>query len=64
MEYRGKQCRVMQGIDSQWKWSVDGIEGYTEPRSMTKSGIDADATRIAAAAGRQQDRQEPLRKAN
>ena len=30
MEYRGKQYRVMLGIDSQWKWSVDGIEGYTK----------------------------------
>jgi hypothetical protein len=30
MEYRGKQYRVMLGIDSQWKWSVDGIEGFTK----------------------------------
>jgi hypothetical protein len=30
MEYRGKPYRVMLGIDSQWKWSVDGIEGYTK----------------------------------
>jgi hypothetical protein len=26
-EYREKQYRVMLGIDSLWKWSVDGIEG-------------------------------------
>jgi hypothetical protein len=30
MEYRGKQYRVILGIDSLWKWSVDGIEGYTK----------------------------------
>jgi hypothetical protein len=30
MEYRGKQFRVILGIDSQWKWSVDGIEGFTK----------------------------------
>jgi hypothetical protein len=30
MEYRGKQYRVMLGIDSLWKWSVDAIEGYTK----------------------------------
>ena len=30
MDYRGKQYRVILGIDSQWKWSVDGIEGYTK----------------------------------
>ena len=30
MEYREKQYRVMLGIDSMWKWSVDGIEGYTK----------------------------------
>jgi hypothetical protein len=30
MEYREKQYRVMLGIDSQWKWSVDGIEGFTK----------------------------------
>jgi hypothetical protein len=30
MEYREKQYRVVLGIDSLWKWSVDGIEGYTK----------------------------------
>jgi hypothetical protein len=30
MEYRGKQYRVILCIDSLWKWSVDGIEGYTK----------------------------------
>ena len=30
MEYREKQYRVILGIDSQWKWPVDGIEGCTK----------------------------------
>jgi hypothetical protein len=30
MEYRGKQYGVVMGIDSLWKWSVDGIEGFTK----------------------------------
>ena len=30
MEYRGKEYSVILGIDTLWKWSVDGIEGYTK----------------------------------
>jgi hypothetical protein len=32
----------MLGIDSQWKWSVDGIDGYTIPATtQLRAGIKA-----------------------
>jgi hypothetical protein len=39
MEYRGKQYTVLQGINGNWKWSVEGIEGFT--RSGTAPGRPA-----------------------
>jgi hypothetical protein len=29
MEYQGKRYTVLQGINGNWKWSVEGIEGFT-----------------------------------
>jgi hypothetical protein len=44
MEYREKQYCVILGIDSQWKWSVGGIEGYTK---SGKAPSHADGVRAA-----------------
>jgi hypothetical protein len=38
MEYRGKQYRVVQGIDGKWKWSVD-FDGHSpSARAPTRPG--------------------------
>jgi hypothetical protein len=40
MEYREKQYRVMLGIDSQWKCSVDGHRRLHEIRQSTEHYAD------------------------
>jgi hypothetical protein len=39
MEYRGIQYRVVQGIDSKWKWSID-LDGHTRS-GVTAGGREA-----------------------
>jgi hypothetical protein len=40
-EYRGKDCRVLQDIDTMWKWSVEGLERFNE------AGADTQGSRAA-----------------
>jgi hypothetical protein len=30
MEYRDKEFSVVHGLDTMWKWSVDGLGGFTK----------------------------------
>jgi hypothetical protein len=50
MEYRGKQYRVVQSIDGNWKWLVSDLVGHT------KSGTAASRPAAVKAAERAIDK--------